>query len=692
MDSDQDQNHEEEIIEQEIDPTSIGNQETVKLDIFQHMRIGLKNKEYNCLCENDVNNLFYCIPCKISCCTKCSLPEHYTHLLIQKEKYSLKTPQINSSFGTIENILENDDLFKNMQQKRKELINEIETTCTKLISLSNEWKEKKTKEINELFDDLVNNIQDLNSKKSDAKKILTHFGEKHKAFFGLRDNNKDPNNTIFLINYDLLSIPYLWSEQMSKIGKDIENNMLDYKTREESKDREIVRKVREILFLHEDDDPITHERIDEKFLPLVKLKVGIKDFNGDKLKDIDRRINKLNKGIDSFKNSVLNSIRKHGNYKELSRENNIYEHRKVKGADNLFSQRKMDALSKGDENYLLPDHPIKSKNDVILNNQILNRNFTHVMTDVYDQYFRIPTIELQSSHADLKFKGSETGTGNGEEDVTNVCKVIEGTNQIMIYDKKQKKIIKKKLKLVKNPHGYTKFPLGCRSILVGEKLYITGGKDEFMEYPNCLIYDRKSEKIKRIMDMRNPRSYHTMVFNNIFETMMVIGGEHNYTVEIFDPLTNRWQELPELNIPRAIPLFYFDEGRGNMYVLFGVEGDYQKPTYTDSIEILDLTELNQGWMKINYNNKARMDLKCFLNLYPINDFLMLIYGGLESRQSKRNACIYNLVKAEMTKIDKQLMEEIRNEAKDNKLLNRIVMSVSKNSISDLSESSRTLNK
>ena len=692
MDSDQDQNHEEEIIEQEIDPTSIGNQETVKLDIFQHMRIGLKNKEYNCLCENDVDNLFYCIPCKISCCTKCSLPEHYTHLLIQKEKYSLKTPQINSSFGTIENILENDDLFKNMQQKRKELINEIETTCTKLISLSNEWKEKKTKEINELFDDLVNNIQDLNSKKSDAKKILTHFGEKHKAFFGLRDNNKDPNNTIFLINYDLLSIPYLWSEQMSKIGKEIENNMLDYKTREESKDREIVRKVREILFLHEDDDPITYERIDEKFLPLVKLKVGIRDFNGDKLKDIDRRINKLNKGIDSFKNSVLNSIRKHGNYKELSRENNIYEHRKVKGADNLFSQRKMDALSKGDENYLLPDHPIKSKNDVILNNQILNRNFTHVMTDVYDQYFRIPTIELQSSHADLKFKGSETGTGNGEEDVTNVCKVIEGTNQIMIYDKKQKKIIKKKLKLVKNPHGYTKFPLGCRSILVGEKLYITGGKDEFMEYPNCLIYDRKSEKIKRIMDMRNPRSYHTMVFNNIFETMMVIGGEHNYTVEIFDPLTNRWQELPELNIPRAIPLFYFDEGRGNMYVLFGVEGDYQKPTYTDSIEILDLTELNQGWMKINYNNKARMDLKCFLNLYPINDFLMLIYGGLESRQSKRNACIYNLVKAEMTKIDKQLMEEIRNEAKDNKLLNRIVMSVSKNSISDLSESSRTLNK
>ena len=692
MDSDQDHEieHEQEVIEQPVDQSVLQvSPETVKLDIFQHMRIGLKNKDFNCYCENDLDNLYYCIPCKVSCCAKCSLLEHSTHLLIQKEKYSLKPPQIEGAFSSVENMLERDDLFKNLQQKRKDLINEMEMTCKRIEALANEWKEKKIKEINELFDELLENIQELNTKKVDAKKLLNTFGAKHKTFFGLRDKNKDPHNTIFLINYDLLSIPYLWSEQMTRLGRDMENNFLDYKTREESKNKDNVRRIKEILFLSDDEDPITHEKIDEKLLPLVKLKVEIKDFNGDKLKDIDRRINKLNKGIDGFKNSVLNSIRKHGNYKELARENNIYEHRKVKGADNLFSQRKLDTLSKGDENYLIPDHPIKNKNDVILNNQILNRNFTHVMTDLYDQYFRIPTIELQSSHADLKFKGSEN---NGEEDPTNICKVIEGTNQIMIYDKKLKKIIKKKLKLMKNPHGYTKFPLGCRSVLVGEKLYITGGRDEFMEYPNCLIYDRKTENIKRIMDMRNPRSYHTMIFNEVFETMMVVGGEHNYTVEIFDPLSNRWQELPELNIPRAIPLFYFDEGRGNMYVLFGVEGDYQKPSHTDSIEILDLTEISQGWMKINYNNKARMDLKCFLNLYPLNDFLMLIYGGLESRQSKRNACVYNLVKAEMTKIDKNLMEELRNEAKSNKLLNKIVMSVSKNSIAELSESSKVLNK
>ena len=659
--------------------------DTVKLDVFQHIKMGLNNKEFNCQCENTPENLYYCITCKTSCCDKCTLEVHSHHILIPKERYFLKNPQINNSCSSIENILSQDELFQNLQQRRQELITEIETTCKKIESLVNEWKDKKIQEINEIFDEIGFNIQKINGSKAITKKNLTEFANKHQKFFGLKDKNKDPHNTVFLINYDLISIPYLWSEKISKTAKNIENYMNDYKTREEEKDKIIIERIKDILFLNDDEDLVTHEKIDEKLLPLIKLKVEIKEFNGEKLKDLDKRISKLNKGIENFKTNVMNSIAKYGNYKELSRDNNIYEHRKIKGAENLFSQRKMDALSKGDENHLVPSHPIRSKNDITLDNQILNRNFTHNMCDLYDQYFRMPTIELQSSHADLKLKAAE-------DEEMNYAKILEGTNQIMIFDKKLNKITKRKLKLLKNPHGYTKFPHGCRCVLVGDKLYITGGKDESKEYPNCIIYDNKTDSIKRIMDMKNPRSYHTMVFNQVFETLLVVGGENNNTVEIFDPLTNRWQQLPDLNLPRAIPLFYFDEGRGNMYALFGVEGSFLKALYTDTIEILDLTELKQGWMKINYNNKSRMDLKCFLNLYPLNDFLMLIYGGLENRELKRDACVYNLVKAEMTKIDKNLMEELRHEALTNKVLNTIVMSVSKSSVADLKEDSKVLTK
>ena len=90
-------------MESEIEK-SIPCREPVKLDIFQHMRIGVKNKEDNCFCENDLNKLYYCIPCKISCCKKCSLQEHSSHLLIQKNKYFLNPPQINASFNSFEVI------------------------------------------------------------------------------------------------------------------------------------------------------------------------------------------------------------------------------------------------------------------------------------------------------------------------------------------------------------------------------------------------------------------------------------------------------------------------------------------------------------------------------------------------------------------------------------------------------------
>ena len=656
---------------------------TVKLDVFQHLKLGVQNKDKNCICDNSIDKKFYCIPCKISCCTKCTLEEHKMHLLIAKGDFDMQPQQIQKSFQQLEDILEKDELFKSIEEKKKELISEVEKTYNKLNQMINDWKNYKINEINELFGELTDNLKNVNEKKKEAKNVLNNYSKKYKDFLSLGDKNKDPNNTMFLINYDLLSIAYLWSDTLSKIGKTIGNDMKDYKQREQMKHKFITDGVHEILFNKEDEDFETHEKIDQKFLPLVKLKVEVKDFNADKLKDIDKRISKFNKGVDSFKQAVINSVNKHGNYRDIEKENNIFEHRKVKGADNLFSQRKSDTIRGEDSNLINPERQIKNKNDIVLDNQVLNKYFAHILTDIYDQYFRIPTIELQSSHADLKLKVSE-------EDETNIARVEEGTDKISLYDKKTNKLVKKKVNLKKNPHGYVKFPLGCRSVLVGDKLYITGGKDTYKEYPNALIYDRKTEKIKRIMDMQNPRCYHTMIFNEVFETMMVIGGENNDTVEIFDPLSNRWQLLPELNIPRAIPLFYFDEGRGNMYVLFGVENNYLNSNYTDTIEVLDLTEIKQGWMKINYNNKARMDFKCHLNIYPLNDYLLLIYGGIESRASKRNGCVYHLIKAEMNVIDKNLMDDLRNEAKNNKLLSSIVASVSRSSMSELSEGSKNL--
>ncbi len=666
------------VIEARVDPSELQIAEgTLKMDIFQHLRIGVNNKDVNCLCETPIDQIYYCVPCKISCCPQCSLEDHKAHLLIPKVNYELNQNKIDKTFSNLDNAL-NGEVLSNIENNRKALLNDVEDTYQKIVDLATKWKEQKSKEVNDIIEELDQNLKEITTKKEEVSKALLDFGQKHKKFSGLRDLNKDPHNTLFLINYDVMSLACMWSTEIGKNAQNIENNMKDFKDNEHKKNEENVQKIHDILFMENEEEK------DEKKNPLIKLRKNLNDFNTNKLEDIDKRMTKVNKCIDTFKKSVLNSVNRHGDYKELVKENNLFEHRKVKGAENLFSQRKLEGTLKSEEN-MIPSHPIKTKDDVILDNLLLNRNFTHVLTDLYDTYFRIPTIELQSSHADLKIKEEEA-----EEQNSSSVKIIEGTNQVMIYDKKLKKITKKTLKLTKNPHGYTKFPFGCRGLLIGDKVYITGGKDEFKQYPNCLIYDKKTGKIKRIMDMKNPRCYHNMTFNRVFETLMVIGGEFNDTVEIFDPLTNRWQQLPELNIPRSIPLFYFDEGRGNMYVLFGMEGEYRRAKPTDTIEILDLTEIKQGWMKINYNNKARMDFKSLINMYPLNDYMVLLYGGIESRNSKRDACVYNLVKAEMDKIDNNLMEELRSEAKTNKMLSNIVSSVSKASVKELTESSKIL--
>lgn len=73
-----------------------------------------------------------------------------------------------------------------------------------------------------------------------------------------------------------------------------------------------------------------------------------------------------------------------------------------------------------------------------------------------------------------------------------------------IYEKKNNKMIKKYLNFIKNPHGYTSFPIRFRSVMLGNKIYITSDKSEKQVYKTVLIYVRKHDKLKHIMNMVYP--------------------------------------------------------------------------------------------------------------------------------------------------------------------------------------------
>ena len=111
------------------------------IDIFQHIKYGIKNAEINCNCDSDI--IYYCIPCKCSCCLKCNLSLHKKHLLVEKKNFILNDENIQKSYDTIEDLLAKNDLFVNINQKKNELIAEIQKTSDTLHGKITEWQKKK---------------------------------------------------------------------------------------------------------------------------------------------------------------------------------------------------------------------------------------------------------------------------------------------------------------------------------------------------------------------------------------------------------------------------------------------------------------------------------------------------------------------------------------------------------------------
>ena len=680
------------------------------IDIFLHLKLNMQNNAINCKCEND--DKYYCIPCKVTCCSLCNLRMHEPHILISMRDNKLDIYKLNQIFTDFSNNIKKSKLMSDSSLLKQEMNNQVDNFVDEMIEKLNKFRKLKKKEIEKLFENLEINKELMNKSINSIKNNLTEYVKRNKKFFNLNEPgihneeyNNDINNTYFLLGYDILS---LTNQGINQIYKNIDTMEEDLKNYLDNQDQDFTTIRTEMDKLLNDTSIIPDsennekEKINnaknsknnssnkknkkEKNEEIEKEKENeiINDLNtpsghfvytaGELGKEhfspVNERINKYNKHIDTFKKGMYKMLTKNGNLKEIERNIKSYENRRLKGAESLFCQRDMGQGVLSESFYssanVNPKKNINSEKDICLNNPLIDRYFSYLFVDLYEKNFKVISKELQSSHADLLIKVKE------DEEENDVGKVIEGTNEVQIYEKKNNKMYKIPVKLTKNPYGYTKFPIGCRCILIGDKLYISGGRDEYNEYANVLIFDRRAKSIKRIMDMRVPRAYHTMIYSEVFNSIMVFGGENEPSVEIFDPLTNRWQLLPDLNIPRSNIIYYCDNPRGILYTMFGNEGSILDNKYSDTIEFLDLKNIKDGWNILDYKNKSEIDLKSLMNIYPLNTDLILLYGGVVFRGSSRSVCIFNITKSEITKIQPKILETLRMEAKKSKKLSTII--------------------
>ena len=729
---------------------------------------------YNKNCKDEITeSSYYCFTCKHSVCEKCGLLAHKEHLLIQRDS-CLNFDK--TFFNEISKVIDDSFLIEN---KREVIKNNIISVINNLKEELDNIMNKKLKEADNVFNEIKKNLFELKDNYSMAKLSIENYYNKNKTFFNISTiysqlsqneetekdnnnilneddkniNNKDLENTIFLMNFELMNLCD---------NKNLQ--VLDYVN--EMKYR--------INFLTTKIEQINNNLVNEinNYLDLNSCLIGIDDF----YLDVKLRTTKYNEFINSFKKILGEIIRKNGNLDKLTdlvaifdaknrkdknilfnqeyfinynkmnisrnmnfenklkspkknkvnqtynnQKNIVYSPKlligekfnesltqKMKYVTNINNKNKKDYNEKKrKQNYYLPynksiknnlknkvhsqDRLIKdnklnnnfhktysqtfsNSQEIILNKRIIQRFFSYSIYNLFSKYFRNQTNnnnDINSNDIEYIFRKKTVSFLSNYTERYNrlkeIAKPIIGTNQIQYFDSMKNQITKIFINLSKIDHGYAVFPFGCRHILIDNILYIVGGADNCGSPTNIVLsYDFSQNLLSKLPNLNDEHAYHSIDYLDNFDSIIVIGGENSSSCEIMDLDSKKWIRLPFLNCPRANTNIYYDIFNYELFALFGMEGEItEKNKNSDIIEVLDLSNIIDGWKKVNYYRKSGLNIKSnYCITLPFTKEKLLVYGCSSVRSIQRKLfAFFDMNKNECIKVDKETLELIKIEEK-----------------------------
>ena len=124
------------------------------IDVYQHLRRNILDPRVNCK-ETLSDEIYYCITCKQSTCEQCSLAKHQDHKIVPKTFFYTFTENF---FDEVIDILKNS--YK-IEENKDSYIKIIEEQAKELHNKVDEIKNKKIKEINDVFKKGAKCINDL---------------------------------------------------------------------------------------------------------------------------------------------------------------------------------------------------------------------------------------------------------------------------------------------------------------------------------------------------------------------------------------------------------------------------------------------------------------------------------------------------------------------------------------------------
>ena len=436
------------------------------------------------------------------------------------------------------------------------------------------------------------------------------------------------------------------------------------------------------------DDIILNQRVVERFFAYSISELYSKNFlfldpdNEGNYTAFNKDNIYLNKNLnkkDSFKN-INNANDKDGKNiinNKLKSNKKGNRSKKMKNMSLNISNRNVmgNILNDKNNNIMISNYKNNSNNNANMFSLYNPKNMNNInnANNNNNNYGKLDPEKFESNQYNIKSVSYLSHYTNRYNSLKERAKPVVGSNQIQLFSPINQKMVKKTTTLNKDEHGYNLFPEGCRHILVEDNLYIVGGVNHVRLPINIvLVYNIVSGELKRLPDLNTTHSYHTLEYLENYDSLICVGGENSSSCEIMNLENKKWFKLPNLNIPRANCNIHFNNITGEIYVLFGIVGVISEKTnnYSDSIEVLLLNDLSQGWLKVDYYKTPGLNLKVnYCMTIPFTRNQLLIYGGSNMRSFRQNIfALFHMLRSECIKVDTQTMELIKLEEKKSRLV------------------------
>ena len=538
--------------------------------------------------------------------------------------------------------------LNNEIKEKDNIINQLKTEINENSNIEIEIKQLKIElkernnNINLLNNEIETNKKNLSIEKSNNKKIEDKINQTNNLIKEENENQKiiekDYNNKIN-------SLIKKYEQEINLKKNNNIKNILEENNELKNVNKELNLKFKELLFLKKNYEELLYDinKIKEEN-ELLKNEINqtkknnINNSFNKKINDNDLNITIPNKQLNyNFSNNKM-----FVNNTTIS-DSNEYKTTPILN-DNIYKKNfPFDKMKKINNDEYKSDY---KENNISFNNEKISKRpllSSLIISDTNRKKRNYEENSIENKNVDNKEKIDNLEKIETDESFNIYKPIKEG---LLVFN------IAKKLYYIIVPEKYSDFwkeyqVEGSLQYNTLEGLFLINAKNNQLYY-----YSSKKNIFCDLLIFKDNHSHGCLFVDNLSKNIIAIGGKYSKSVELFSFDSGKIEDLPELSTHRS--KMTCCQVNTKIYCLFGISEE--KPDKS-LIEYLDLDNLNQGWIDINYNNNAFFKILTYMSCVNLNDSELLIIGGkINDNISNEKIIYYNAQSNELYDLDKDLPE------------------------------------